>query len=391
MTSVAKPSLDRITKALAVAGAFVAFGCGDGHPVPSSSAERVWVHQGEAQGTTYTVKYVSRDSVSQAAFEACLEEVDVEMNAWRPSSTLSQFNASTEVDTAFSFADSAGVWEDVWRISEDVHRLSGGAFDVTVGPLMKLWGFRMERRDVVTQAMVDSVRQFAHFADDVVRFVPKSRAGGAALSKSDPRTELDFNAVAQGYTVDAMAQVLLDRGVTNMMVELGGEVKCLGLNHGQPWRIAIDRPQEEGRTLQAVLPVADMSICTSGNYRKVSVVNGQRFSHTLDPRTGLPRDAWICSAPRLWRLRRPTPMHLPQPAWSWGQKLGNAGSPKCKHKARRLRRCSSWMALVKRSPIGQRRRWRRNWNGLSHWTNTTPLWLSDLGVETKRRFCRIFI
>ncbi|MGB2470695.1 MAG: FAD:protein FMN transferase, partial [Flavobacteriales bacterium] len=238
-----------------------------------------------------------QDSVSQAAFEACLEEVDVEMNTWRPSSTLSQFNGSTEVGTAFSFADSAGVWEDVWRISEDVHRLSGGAFDVTVGPLMKLWGFRMERRDVVTPTMVDSVRQFAHFASDVIRFVPKSRAGGAALSKSDPRTELDFNAVAQGYTVDAMAQVLLDRGVTNMMVELGGEVKCLGLNqHSQPWRIAIDRPQEEGRTLQAVLPVADMSICTSGNYRKVSVVNGQRFSHTLDPRTGTPVTHGLLSA-----------------------------------------------------------------------------------------------
>ena len=88
------------------------------------------------------MKYVSQDSVSQAAFEARLEEVDVEMNAWRPSSTLSKFNASTEVGTAFSFADSAGVWEDVWRISEDVHRLSGGAFDVTVGPLMKLLGIQ---------------------------------------------------------------------------------------------------------------------------------------------------------------------------------------------------------------------------------------------------------
>jgi thiamine biosynthesis lipoprotein len=297
MTSVAKPSLDRITKALAVAGAFVAFGCGDPNSVPSNSAGRVWVHQGEAQGTTYTVKYVSQDSVSQAAFEACLENVDLEMNAWRPSSTLSQFNASTAVDASFTFADSAGVWEEVWRISEDVHRLSDGAFDVTVGPLMKLWGFRMERRDVVTPTMVDSVRPFAHFAVDVVRFVPKSPTGGAALSKSDPRTELDFNAVAQGYTVDAMAQVLLDRGVTNMMVELGGEVKCLGLNQqGQPWRIAIDRPQEEGRTLQAVLPVTDMSICTSGNYRKVSVVNGQRFSHTLDPRTGAPVKHVLLSA-----------------------------------------------------------------------------------------------
>ena len=297
MTSVAKQSLNRITKALAVAGAFVAFGCGDANPVPSGSAGRLWVHQGEAQGTTYTLKYVSPDSVSQAAFEACLEEVDVEMNAWRPSSTLSQFNASTAADTSFRFPDSVGVWEDLWRISEDVHRSSGGAFDVTVGPLMKLWGFRMERRDVVTQAMVDSVRPFAHFADDVVRFVPKLHAEDAALIKSDSRTELDFNAVAQGYTVDAMAQVLLERGVTHMMVELGGEVKCLGLNqHGKPWRIAIDRPQEEGRTLQAILPVTDKSICTSGNYRKVSVVNGRRFSHTLDPRTGFPVTHGLLSA-----------------------------------------------------------------------------------------------
>ena len=303
MTSVAKPSLDRITKALAVAGAFVAFGCGDGDAEPSHTTDRVWMHHGEAQGTTYTVKYVSGDSVPQSALEACLETVDVEMNAWRPSSMLSQFNASTEVDVAFQLKDPAGVWKDVWRISEEVHRQSRGAFDVTVGPLMKLWGFRMERRDTVTQAMVDSVRPFAHFADDVVQFTPQAdvegdaQSGDATLRKRDVRSELDFNAVAQGYTVDALAQVLLDRGVEHMMVELGGEVKCLGQNQqGQPWRIAIDRPQEEGRTLQAILPVTDMSICTSGNYRKVSVVNGQRFSHTLDPRTGVPVTHGLLSA-----------------------------------------------------------------------------------------------
>ncbi len=299
MTSVAKSSIVRFTKALAVAGAFVAFGCGDPNPVSFGTEGRLWVHQGEAQGTTYTVKYVSPDSVPQDAFDACLEKVDVEMNAWRPTSTLSQFNAFTEVDAPFSFADSAGVWEDVWRISEEVHRQVGGAFDVTVGPLMKLWGFRMERRDVVTQAMVDSVRPFSHFGEDVVQFIPNMAAseGNATLRKSDLRTELDFNAVAQGYTVDQMAEVLRDRGVKHMMVELGGEVKCLGQNQqGQPWRIAIDRPQEEGRTLQAILPVTDMSICTSGNYRKVSIVNGQRLSHTLDPRTGVPVTHGLLSA-----------------------------------------------------------------------------------------------
>ena len=97
MTSVAKPSIVQLTKALAIAGAFVTFGCAEPRVDASSQLGRQWVHQGEAQGTTYTIKYVSRDSVPHAAFESCLEQVDVEMNAWRPESTLSQFNAFTEI------------------------------------------------------------------------------------------------------------------------------------------------------------------------------------------------------------------------------------------------------------------------------------------------------
>ena len=293
MTSVAKPSLDRITKALAVAGAFVAFGCGEA-PEPMEDARGTeWVHRGPAQGTTYTIKYIAPDSVPQAAIDAALDEVDIEMNAWRAESALSRFNAFTRTDTVFEVADEAGVWSLLWDISSDVHRESKGAFDVAMAPLMKLWGFRMQHRDVVTPAMVDSVHAFARFRTDVVDFNEIEDASGLAvgghLSKGDPRAELDFNAVAQGFTVDGLAEVLMDHGVMNMMVELGGEVKCMGTNlQGQPWRIAIDRPQAEGRTLQAVLPLHNQSVCTSGNYRKVTVVNGQKLSHTLDPRTGAP-------------------------------------------------------------------------------------------------------
>ena len=301
MTSVAKPSLDRITKALAVAGAFVAFGCGEA-PEPMEDARGTeWVHRGPAQGTTYTIKYIAPDSVPQAAIDAALEEVDIEMNAWRAESALSRFNAFTRTDTVFEVADEAGVWSLLWDISSDVHRESKGAFDVAMAPLMKLWGFRMQHRDVVTPAMVDSVHAFARFRTDVVDFNEIEDASGLAvgghLSKGDPRAELDFNAVAQGFTVDGLAEVLMDHGVMNMMVELGGEVKCMGTNlQGQPWRIAIDRPQAEGRTLQAVLPLDNQSVCTSGNYRKVTVVNGQKLSHTLDPRTGAPVTHGLLSA-----------------------------------------------------------------------------------------------
>ena len=301
MTSVAKPSLDRITKALAVAGAFVAFGCSE-EPEPQKDARGTeWVHRGPAQGTTYTIKYIAPDSVPQAAIDAALEEVDIEMNAWRAESALSRFNAFTRTDTVFEVADEAGVWSLLWDISSDVHRESKGAFDVAMAPLMKLWGFRMQHRDVVTPAMVDSVHPFARFRTDVVDFNEIEDASGLAvgghLSKGDPRAELDFNAVAQGFTVDGLAEVLMDHGVMDMMVELGGEVKCIGTNlQGQPWRIAIDRPQAEGRTLQAVLPLNNQSVCTSGNYRKVTVVNGQKLSHTLDPRTGAPVTHSLISA-----------------------------------------------------------------------------------------------
>ncbi|MGB0247836.1 MAG: FAD:protein FMN transferase [Flavobacteriales bacterium] len=301
MTSVAKPSLDRITKALAVAGAFVAFGCGEA-PEPMENARGTeWVHRGPAQGTTYTIKYIAPDSVPQAAIDAAFEEVDIEMNAWRAESALSRFNAFTRTDTVFEVADEAGVWSLLWDISSDVHRESKGAFDVAMAPLMKLWGFRMQHRDVVTPAMVDSVHAFARFRTDVVDFNEIEDASGLAvgghLSKGDPRAELDFNAVAQGFTVDGLAEVLMDHGVMDMMVELGGEVKCMGTNlQGQPWRIAIDRPQAEGRTLQAVLPLDNQSVCTSGNYRKVTVVNGQKLSHTLDPRTGAPVTHGLLSA-----------------------------------------------------------------------------------------------
>lgn len=282
-----------------MAWAFVALGCGEKATLPAG--QQIWVHQGEAQGTTYTIKYVAQDSVPQSAFEQELEVVDVEMNAWRPESVLSRFNRFNRTDTVFALKDPRQVWSLLWDISSDVHRESFGAFDVTMAPLMRLWGFRMEHRETVTQAMVDSVRAFARFRTDVVDYNDvedeQGRRMGGHLSKGDARVQLDFNAVAQGYTVDGLAEVLESYGVAHAMVELGGEVKCWGQNaEGKPWRIAIDRPQAIGRSLQAILPVQNTSVCTSGNYRKTSVVNGMRLSHTIDPRTGAPVQHGLLSA-----------------------------------------------------------------------------------------------
>jgi thiamine biosynthesis lipoprotein len=300
MTLVAKPSVARFTKALALAGAFVAFGCSSEAPdAARTDGKQLWVHRGEAQGTTYLIKYLAKDSVAQVDLDRVFESVDVEMNAWRPESTLSRFNAMEQMDSAFVLLDEDNVWRDLWRLSTKVSDWSGGALDISMAPLMKLWGFRTQHRDIVTEAMVDSVRQFSGWREGLVQWeeCASSEACGLRMTKAHPRVALDFNAVAQGYTVDLLCNELMEHGVVDAMVELGGEVKCMGQNEMRvPWRIAIDRPQPEGRSLQAIVGIQDMAICTSGNYRKSVEVNGVKLSHTLDPRTGAPVTHSLLSA-----------------------------------------------------------------------------------------------
>ena len=279
----------RFTKVLAVAGAFVAFGCGE-----TPTQEHVQVFHGEAQGTTYTVKYLAKQGLASSVVEGPIEAVDVAMNAWRSDSWLTQVNG---MDAGrLVIPDSAGIWQAMWDQSNALHRQSNGAFDVTVEPWMRLWGFRGEHVDQVTQQQVDSVRMFVGLNGSVFQ-TERSEPKGFALLKRDGRGRLDFNAIAQGYTVDLMLEALQREGVRHAMVELGGEVRCVGTNaQGEPWRIAVDRPQAEGRTLQAIVPVEDRAVCTSGNYRKVRVVNGQTISHTIDPRTGRPVTHGLLSA-----------------------------------------------------------------------------------------------
>ncbi len=279
----------RFTKVLAVVGAFVAFGCGE-----SATQERVHVFHGEAQGTTYTVKYIAEQSLPSSVVEGPIEDVDVALNAWRSDSWLTKVN---EMDAGrLVIPDSAGIWQAMWDQSNALYRRSNGAFDVTVEPWMRLWGFRTEHVEAVTQQHVDSVRMFVGLNGSVFQ-TEQSTPNGFALLKRDGRGRLDFNAIAQGYTVDLMLEALQSAGVHHAMVELGGEVRCVGMNaEGEPWRIAVDRPQAEGRTLQAILSVGDRAVCTSGNYRKVRVVNGQPISHTIDPRTGRPVTHGLLSA-----------------------------------------------------------------------------------------------
>ena len=297
---------DAASQVLAVPflAATLMWGCGEGTNTGASSQQQV--HEGEAQGTTYSIKYVagSEDRLEDAVFEEVLEMVDREVNLWRPDSRINAINTWDRTDSLFGFVDSLQIIGPLWALSEELVELTRGAFDPTVKPLVELWGFGLSRKGDVDGADVDSVMAFVGMRPDRFDMNEEEENGfykATWVRKGDARAALDFNAVAQGYTVDLLMEALRERGMENSMVELGGEVSCRGVNaQGEPWRIAVDRPVEgsgqSNRSFELVVEVRDRAICTSGSYRKYHEVEGRKISHTIDPGTGWPAANGLLSA-----------------------------------------------------------------------------------------------
>lgn len=289
-----------------VLGLLAVAGCGGGPQggEGDAAAAAVQQHQGEAQGTTYSIKYVAEERLDDAVFEDLLEVVDREVSLWRPDSRINAINAWDRSDSLYGFVDSAQIIGPLWALSEELHELTRGAFDPTVNPLVELWGFGFSEFGNVGPEDVDSVMAFVGMVPDRFDMNEEEEDGwykATWVRKGDPRAALDFNAIAQGYTVDLLMEALRERGVSNAMVELGGEVVCRGTNGvGAPWRIAVDRPVEgsgaEDRSLEMVVSVTDKAICTSGSYRKFHETADGRISHTIDPGTGWPAANGLLSA-----------------------------------------------------------------------------------------------
>lgn len=168
-----------------------------------------------------------------------------------------------------------------WTLAREIGALSGGRYDVTVKPLVDAWGFAGRERTAAPN--LDSLLEFVGSDKVSVR--------DGRLVKSDPRVQLDFNSVAKGYTVDRVALLLEEYGAENYLVDIGGEVRCRGVNpHGDPWRIGIERPVDGvayGQTSEVRVALSGGSLATSGNYRRFFIdAAGNNVAHTIDPRTG---------------------------------------------------------------------------------------------------------
>lgn len=244
-------------------------------------------NEGKVFGTYYNIRYESTADMEDS-IRASFTAFDNSLSMFNPHSILSAINDNRDTTTNAFF-------ETMWSEAERVYALSNGAFDITVAPLVKAFGFgrKSEQMSDISSQTIDSIRQFVGF--------DKVRLENHKVIKSDPRVMIDGGAVAKGQACDMIAEMLRRQGCNNYLVDIGGEVVAHGVNaKGEPWHIGITKPNlnNEGaqEELQQILAVTDVCMATSGNYRNYYYDGDVRRSHTIDPRTGYPVQHSVLSA-----------------------------------------------------------------------------------------------
>jgi thiamine biosynthesis lipoprotein len=259
---------------------------------PAPEAEQLSL-SGPTMGTIYTVKVVAPPhGLDAAALKATIDEVlarvDASMSGYRADSEVSRFNASSSTEWWSVSLD----LEHVVKTAIDVSASSGGAFDITVGPLVDAWGFGASGEPT----QLPDEPSLAELKQRVGATHLQTRVRPPALRKDIATLTIDLNGIAPGYAVDLLADRLLALGATRFMIDIGGEVRAHGRNaRNEPWHIAIERPDAPDAEPYGVLQLDGLSVSTSGEYRSFYVRDGKRYSHTIDPRTGRPVDHTLAS------------------------------------------------------------------------------------------------
>lgn len=241
--------------------------------------------EGKTMGTTYHIKYINNGKVKnlpsgeavQKQLDELLKQVNNEMSTYQKDSQISQFNQMKEAGKPFA------VSADFAKVVEEAIRLNGiteQALDITVGPLVNLWGFGPDKR----LNKVPTAEQIAEKAEAVG--IDKLLLDNQQLIKKHPDLYIDLSSIAKGFGVDKLADYLESLGLDNYLVEIGGEIRGKGKNlQGKDWQIAIEKPEfEQGKSSQIVVPLHNLGMATSGNYRNYfEDEQGNRFSHIIDP------------------------------------------------------------------------------------------------------------
>jgi len=246
-------------------------------------------YTGEALGTTYSIiAYANEDLELNQSLSEIFDRLNQSMSTYHPQSDISRINRGdrVQVDSLFRF---------MFEKSAQINSLTSGYFDPTVGILVDAWGFGAESLNSFNAAQVDSLLEF-------VGFSKLSLSDTNELIKAYPGIRIDFNAIAKGYALDLIADLLVARNSSNFLIELGGEIVTRGINldRAKPWRVGIDDPKVTGvdRSITRTITLTDEAMATSGNYRKFRIdsLTGERYVHTINPLTGLAVPSSVLSA-----------------------------------------------------------------------------------------------
>jgi len=270
--------MNRLT--LLLAGLWILLGPG------CTGKQQYYEESGSVFNTLYHIKYQS-DRLLTDKIDQELRDFNLSLNPFNPNSVIARVNNNQPVE-----ADSFFI--TVFTKAREVSERTGGVFDITCAPLINLWGFGFSKMDSVQPHMVDSLLEFVGYE--------KVWLEGNQVRKADPRVMLNCSAIAKGYASDVIAHLLEREGVTNYMVEIGGEIVARGVNpNGHCWRLGINKPVDDqtgvtNEIKEIIRFCSKAGLATSGDYRNYYIKDGKKYAHTIDPRTGYPASQNILSA-----------------------------------------------------------------------------------------------
>ncbi len=254
---------------------------------PKNAGPVITELSGNTQGTTFYIKYLNKELIGVSdSVKNILDEIDRCFSLWRDDSELVLMN--TKKDQFYSINDSKGYFREVFDYSDKIYAKTQGAFNPALHPLISSWGFSRKKGIIPDSNQIDSLLSLTHFEN--WRYEEKSSGKEEDKIKTG-QGSLDFNAIAQGYTVDVLGRFLKNNGIDDFFIEVGGETLTSGLKHGDnKWVVAIDKPIENlsKRAAQDTVYLTNKALVTSGSYRKYVEIDGKKYSHTLNPETGYP-------------------------------------------------------------------------------------------------------
>jgi thiamine biosynthesis lipoprotein len=234
---------------------------------------------GMALGTSFKITY--KDKKKRDFHDSMMNifnEFENSLSLYRKNSIISKVNRNEDIVLDDYFIN-------MFNRAREITKQTDGAFDISAAPLFEVWGWGEKKKIKVTPEIIDSLKQYTG--------MDKIRIEGRKVVKDNPNVKINSNAIAKGYCSDIVAGFIERQGITDYLVEVGGETVLKGKNHlGKDWRIGIDKPFDgnliPGQALQAIVNVSDKALATSGDYRRYYIEDGKKYSHTIDPKTGYP-------------------------------------------------------------------------------------------------------